>query len=128
MVDPNQIQRVHQSGMPPPPFPSMPPVQIPPGVAAPEAVEGDAQRVSGPPMPIGQPPAPAQPIGISGQPGQKMPLPSGQPPAFPSSVQAVMSMQQRNNRIAPVAKPQGLDPLTLLNERENRYGDKMLIS
>jgi len=61
---------------------------------------------------------------VMNQAGQKMPIPGapGQPPPpnFPSSVQAVMSMQQRNNRIAPVNKPQGLDPLTLLQERENR--------
>lgn len=32
-----------------------------------------------------------------------------------------MAMQQKQNRIAPVAKPQGLDPIAILNERENRY-------
>ena len=37
------------------------------------------------------------------------------------SVQALMSMQQKQNRIAPVPKPSGLDPVELLNERENRF-------
>lgn len=41
-----------------------------------------------------------------------------QPP--PPSVQAMMTMQQKQNRLAPVAKPTGLDPIELLNERENR--------
>lgn len=66
---------------------------------------------------------------VMNQAGQKMPIPGapGQPPPpnFPSSVQAVMSMQQRNNRIAPVNKPQGLDPLTLLQERENRVASRI---
>jgi len=59
---------------------------------------------------------------VSG-PGQKLYGPPGQPPVpstFPASVQAVVAAQQRNNRIAPVNKPNGLDPMALLTERENR--------
>ncbi|KAK3584043.1 hypothetical protein CHS0354_018347 [Potamilus streckersoni] len=46
-----------------------------------------------------------------------------QPP--PPSVQAMMTMQQKQNRIAPVAKPTGLDPIELLNERENRIANRI---
>ena len=48
---------------------------------------------------------------MGGHPGAGAPTPS---------VQALMTMQQKQNRIAPVAKPVGLDPIELLNERENR--------
>ena len=47
-------------------------------------------------------------------------MPSTQPPP-PPSVQVMMAMQQKQNRIAPVTKPQGLDPVELLKEREHRY-------
>jgi len=49
-------------------------------------------------------------------------------PQYPSTAQAVMSMQQRTNRIAPVAKPVGLDPMTMLQERENRFVGRDLMS
>lgn len=39
--------------------------------------------------------------------------------AHPPSSQSIM--QQKQSKIAPVAKPQGLNPIDLLNERENRY-------
>lgn len=79
--------------------------------------------------------------GASGQPGmpplqpsnQQMPVSSqeggpefdgqrdvGQPQQMPS-VQGAVALQQRNNKIAPVAKPAGLDPLILMQERENRF-------
>lgn len=93
------------------------------GPAIPEpVVDPEGQRYPG-----GQP-GTVGPQVIINQAGQKVAIPGilpGQPapPSFPSSVQAVMSMQQRNNRIAPVSKPQGLDPLALLQERENRYLD-----
>ena len=85
------------------------------GHSAGEAAESDAQRYH---------PAPGtgQQTSVSG-PGQKMYGPPGQPPVpstFPASVQAVVAAQQRNNRIAPVNKPNGLDPMSLLTERENR--------
>jgi len=70
--------------------------QPPPGVSQQPSVSGPGQKVYGPP---GHPPVPS---------------------TFPSSVQAVVAAQQRNNRIAPVNKPNGLDPMALLTERENR--------
>ncbi|ESO94903.1 hypothetical protein LOTGIDRAFT_207958 [Lottia gigantea] len=50
--------------------------------------------------------------------------PSNQPPP-PPSVQAMMALQQKQNRVAPVEKPKGLDPLELLNERENRVSARI---
>jgi hypothetical protein len=32
-----------------------------------------------------------------------------------------MMTMQKQSKIAPVAKPQGLNPIEILNERENRY-------
>lgn len=92
------------------------------GPAIPEpGVDPEGQRYPG------QPGTVVGPQVLINQAGQKVVIPGipGQPapPNFPSSVQAVMSMQQRNNRIASVSKPQGLDPLALLQERENRYLD-----
>ncbi|XP_052257298.1 probable global transcription activator SNF2L2 isoform X2 [Dreissena polymorpha] len=42
-----------------------------------------------------------------------------------TSSQAMMTMQSRQNRIAPVTKPVGLDPIELLNERENRIAARI---
>jgi len=87
-----------------------------PGHPAGDSSEPDAQRYqSGPGM--------SQQPSMAGPGGQKMYGPPGQPPVpgtFPASVQAVVAAQQRNNRIAPVNKPNGLDPMALLTERENR--------
>ncbi|XP_013786045.1 transcription activator BRG1-like isoform X1 [Limulus polyphemus] len=45
----------------------------------------------------------------------------GHPP-----VPAMMQMQQqKQNRITPVAKPQGLDPIEILKERENRLASRI---
>ena len=95
--------------------PSFPSASGGPGHSAGDAADSDAQRYPS--------------AGSMGQqtavpgPGQKMYGPPGQPPvpsSFPASVQAVVAAQQRNNRIAPVNKPNGLDPMALLTERENR--------
>jgi hypothetical protein len=114
----------------PPPFPTAPSAtgsssQVPPAPSVPaagaETNDTEGQRyTSGVPAGAGQPPA------IAGQkmivpPGQPAQLPPGAPGAAPASMQAIITAQQRNNRIAPVAKPQGLDPVSLLEERENRY-------
>ncbi|KAL8604698.1 Transcription activator BRG1 [Nucella lapillus] len=48
-----------------------------------------------------------------------------QQPQPPPSVQALMAMQQKQNRIAPVSKPTGLDPIAVLNERENRISARI---
>ena len=108
-------QRVHPAGVMP--YPGMPAQQMQqqPGPPGPEPVDGEAAQRFPAQVPPNQPPMP-------GQVGPKLPMPTGQaPPPFATSVQAVMSMQQRTNRLAPVPKPQGLDPLVLLQERENRF-------
>ena len=61
--------------------------------------------------------------GVQQQNGQQM-VPGTKPPGGPQdqtpSMQVMLSMQQKQNRVSPVEKPQGLDPITLLSERENR--------
>ena len=37
----------------------------------------------------------------------------------------MMSMQQKQNRLAPIAKPAGIDPIEILNERENRVATRI---
>ena len=99
------------------------------GSVVPPQVQGPAQTVAGKPVvPGGQVFPQSEPTGppISGMPppqGQPQTSKQGPPGAHgnaPASIQAMMSMQQKQNRIAPVGKPQGLDPVMLLNERENR--------
>ena len=95
--------------------PSFPNAQGSTGHTAADAGESDAQRYQAAPGIAQQPSISA--------PGQKMYGPPGQPPVpgtFPTSLQAVVAAQQRNNKIAPVNKPNGLDPMALLTERENR--------
>jgi len=95
--------------------PSFPNASGGPGHSAGDAADSDAQRYQ-------SAASMGQQASVPG-PGQKMYGPPGQPPVpstFPASVQAVVAAQQRNNRIAPVNKPNGLDPMALLTERENR--------
>jgi len=86
--------------------------------AADAAGESDAQHYHQSAPGVG----PQQPS-VTG-PGQKMYGPPGHAPpvpgSFPTSLQAVVATQHRNNKIAPVNKPNGLDPMALLTERENR--------
>lgn len=62
---------------------------------------------------------PPQMMTPQGQPNvqsqQRMP-----PQQPPTSIQAIVSLQQRQNRVSPVGKPTGLDPIEILNEREHR--------
>ena len=112
VLESSQMQR---GGMHPVQQPSFPNASAGSGHSAADAAESDAQRYQSAPAVGQQPSAPG--------PGQKMYGPPGQPPVpstFPASVQAVVAAQQRNNRIAPVNKPNGLDPMALLTERENR--------
>ncbi|MEQ2246095.1 hypothetical protein ILYODFUR_034670 [Ilyodon furcidens] len=71
------------------------------------------------PVPSGRPsPAPPQaPAGPSG------PVPGGSAATHPpgQQVSPMPQMQQKQNRITPIQKPQGLDPVGILQEREYRY-------
>jgi len=110
----------------------VPPVAGGPAAGA-EPNDGEAHRY---PQGLTAAGGPAQPPAASGAPvvpgqkliapaGQPAPLPPGTPGAGPVSIQAINTAQQRNNRVAPVAKPQGLDPVILLGERENRFDMKL---
>lgn len=69
-------------------------------------------------VPGGRPsPAPSQASAVSTgpMPGSSVtPQPSGQ------QVSPMLQMQQKQNRVTPVQKPQGLDPVGILQEREYR--------
>lgn len=39
----------------------------------------------------------------------------------PGQTSLIIQLQQKQNRITPIQKPQGLDPVELLQEREYRY-------
>ncbi|XP_074643538.1 SWI/SNF-related matrix-associated actin-dependent regulator of chromatin subfamily A member 2-like [Tubulanus polymorphus] len=74
-----------------------------------------------PMMPPGQrPPGPQQ-----GQPMMPQPSSGQQQPQQPQTLQAALQMQQKQNRLAPVNKPQGLDPVEILKERENRLASRI---
>uniref|UniRef100_A0A8C2AVS1 SWI/SNF related, matrix associated, actin dependent regulator of chromatin, subfamily a, member 2 n=1 Tax=Cyprinus carpio TaxID=7962 RepID=A0A8C2AVS1_CYPCA len=59
----------------------------------------------------------------SGRPSPAPPLaPTGTqpPPPGPGNPSLIIQLQQKQNRITPIQKPQGLDPVELLQEREYR--------
>lgn len=70
-------------------------------------------------------PSPAPLLGPTGtQPVPSTSLtsqPQPQPPAGPGQPSLIIQLQQKQNRITPIQKPQGLDPVELLQEREYRY-------
>jgi len=137
LPDQNQMMRgpLHQSSAPPTQHQNVPP----PGGAVPEQPDGaEGPRLAGPTPGGGataQPPAvlgrpPMMGIGQKGGPMTGI-VPTAQQfssaaPGVQSAAAAAAAMQQRTNRIAPVSKPQGLDPLTLLQERENRVAARIV--
>uniref|UniRef100_A0A8C6U3V8 SWI/SNF related, matrix associated, actin dependent regulator of chromatin, subfamily a, member 2 n=1 Tax=Neogobius melanostomus TaxID=47308 RepID=A0A8C6U3V8_9GOBI len=86
----------------------------------PEGQSGDGQNTPQKlltPAVGGRPsPAPPQAPGVPGPvPGSSMtPQPSAQ------QVSPMLQMQQKQNRVTPIQKPQGLDPVGILQEREYR--------
>ncbi|XP_033829155.1 probable global transcription activator SNF2L2 isoform X2 [Periophthalmus magnuspinnatus] len=86
----------------------------------PEGQSGDSQSTPQKhltPAAGGRPsPAPPQGPGVPGPiPGSSLtPQPSAQP------VSPMLQMQQKQNRVTPIQKPQGLDPVGILQEREYR--------
>uniref|UniRef100_A0A8C2AXV9 SWI/SNF related, matrix associated, actin dependent regulator of chromatin, subfamily a, member 2 n=1 Tax=Cyprinus carpio TaxID=7962 RepID=A0A8C2AXV9_CYPCA len=64
------------------------------------------------PAPSGRP-SPAPPTSLTSQ-------PQPQPPPGPGNPSLIIQLQQKQNRITPIQKPQGLDPVELLQEREYR--------
>uniref|UniRef100_A0A7N6AQY5 SWI/SNF related, matrix associated, actin dependent regulator of chromatin, subfamily a, member 2 n=1 Tax=Anabas testudineus TaxID=64144 RepID=A0A7N6AQY5_ANATE len=70
------------------------------------------------PTPSGRPsPAPPQ---AAAAPSGPMPGSSATPQPPGQQVSPMLQMQQKQNRITPVQKPQGLDPVGILQEREYR--------
>uniref|UniRef100_A0A671R2B5 Probable global transcription activator SNF2L2 n=1 Tax=Sinocyclocheilus anshuiensis TaxID=1608454 RepID=A0A671R2B5_9TELE len=73
------------------------------------------------PAPSGRP-SPAPPLALTGT--QPVPCTSltsqPQPPPGPGQPSLIIQLQQKQNRITPIQKPQGLDPVELLQEREYR--------
>ncbi|KAF7250501.1 putative global transcription activator SNF2L2 [Varanus komodoensis] len=93
---------------------AMAPKTWPEGQGADVNVSSTPQKLAVPP-PSGRPsPAPA-----ATQPTAVMPGPSvSQPTAGQPS--PIVQLQQKQNRISPIQKPQGLDPVEILQEREYR--------
>uniref|UniRef100_A0A9J8ABN4 SWI/SNF related BAF chromatin remodeling complex subunit ATPase 2 n=2 Tax=Cyprinus carpio TaxID=7962 RepID=A0A9J8ABN4_CYPCA len=75
------------------------------------------------PAPSGRP-SPAPPLAPTGtQPVPSTSLtsqPQPQPPPGPGNPSLIIQLQQKQNRITLIQKPQGLDPVELLQEREYR--------
>ncbi|XP_051748543.1 probable global transcription activator SNF2L2 isoform X1 [Ctenopharyngodon idella] len=75
------------------------------------------------PAPSGRP-SPAPPLAPTGTqpvPSTSLtPQPQPQPPSGPGQPSLIIQLQQKQNRITPIQKPQGLDPVELLQEREYR--------
>uniref|UniRef100_A0AAR2KAQ7 SWI/SNF related, matrix associated, actin dependent regulator of chromatin, subfamily a, member 2 n=1 Tax=Pygocentrus nattereri TaxID=42514 RepID=A0AAR2KAQ7_PYGNA len=85
------------------------PYNRPPGQGA-EAPAGPQKLPV--PAPSGRPsPAPPQ---------APTPQPQQQPQQGPGQPSLIIQLQQKQNRITPIQKPQGLDPVELLQEREYR--------
>ncbi|NXD81502.1 SMCA2 protein, partial [Halcyon senegalensis] len=82
---------------------------------APDLSVSNAQQKLPAPAPSGRPsPAPAAAQPTAAMPGPSVPQP---PPGQPSPI---VQLQQKQNRISPIQKPQGLDPVEILQEREYR--------
>ncbi|KAM9587824.1 putative global transcription activator SNF2L2 isoform 3-T9 [Morphnus guianensis] len=84
------------------------------GQAPDMSVSNVQQKLPAPP-PSGRPsPAPPATQPAATMPGPSVPQP---PPGQPSPI---VQLQQKQNRISPIQKPQGLDPVEILQEREYR--------
>ncbi|KAM8984694.1 putative global transcription activator SNF2L2 isoform 4-T6 [Ara ararauna] len=82
---------------------------------APDMSVSNAQQKLPAAPPSGRPsPAPAAAQPAAAMPGPSIPQP---PPGQPSPI---IQLQQKQNRISPIQKPQGLDPVEILQEREYR--------
>ncbi|NXO59518.1 SMCA2 protein, partial [Aramus guarauna] len=82
---------------------------------APDMNVSNVQQKLPAPPPSGRPsPAPPAAQPAASLPGPSVPQP---PPGQPSPI---VQLQQKQNRISPIQKPQGLDPVEILQEREYR--------
>lgn len=87
--------------------------------------QGSPGALTPPPMqgPMGVP-CGGMPSQAGPRPGAAAPLSRGgqAPPSVPSMMQM---QQQKQNRVTPVAKPQGIDPIEVLKEKENRLTSRI---
>merc|ERR1711992_192403 len=92
------------------------PGSMPPGGVGPPNTQAPPSQ----PIPAMGAPRPGQPMGASG------PISTGQPGAPTSGTGATAGPPGvKPNRITPIAKPVGVDPVTLLQERENRLAARV---
>ncbi|XP_007442041.3 probable global transcription activator SNF2L2, partial [Python bivittatus] len=93
---------------------AMAPKTWPEGQGADMNVSSTPQKLAVPP-PSGRPsPAPAATQPTAVMPGPSVPQPAAGQPS------PIVQLQQKQNRISPIQKPQGLDPVEILQEREYR--------
>ncbi|XP_015906861.2 probable global transcription activator SNF2L2 [Parasteatoda tepidariorum] len=98
-----------------PPQPTMPPPQPQPTTPS---------QVPPPHQPMGNTPQPTPPSNLQGPQNRPQGPTNNQNVPIP----AMMHMQQqKQNRITPVAKPQGIDPIEILKERENRLAARIAL-
>lgn len=123
---------------PGPPGHAGPPV-MPPQMPSSQPLQTHVGQTAMPPPPTQQPtqaPVPPQHPQVNMGPSQTMPMPQQGPqirqrmPANAQSVPipAMMQMQlQKQNRVTPIPKPQGIDPIEILKERENRLANRVAL-
>uniref|UniRef100_A0A8C7E699 SWI/SNF related BAF chromatin remodeling complex subunit ATPase 2 n=1 Tax=Naja naja TaxID=35670 RepID=A0A8C7E699_NAJNA len=93
---------------------AMAPKTWPEGQGVDMNVSSTPQKLAVPP-PSGRPsPAPAATQPTAVMPGPSVPQPAAGQPS------PIVQLQQKQNRISPIQKPQGLDPVEILQEREYR--------
>ncbi|GFS49739.1 hypothetical protein NPIL_418521 [Nephila pilipes] len=107
--------------MPPsqPMHPHMPQPAMPP----PQQQQAPPTQVAPPHQPINTPQAPPA-MALQGPQVRPQGPPNSQAVPLPSMMQL---QQQKQNRITPVAKPQGIDPIEILKERENRLAARVAL-
>ncbi|KAI8508957.1 Transcription activator BRG1 [Branchiostoma belcheri] len=129
---PGQFQRPQGMGSPSPMQGGMPPSGGPMQGGAPVPPPGGAVPNAGPWGPKGPMTPQQQPMKMQPPPQQRPPVPGqGSAPQQPSPgsqashVPTVMQLPPRQSRLAPMGKPQGVDPVEILNEREHRIQQRI---
>ncbi|PIK43492.1 putative transcription activator BRG1 [Apostichopus japonicus] len=112
------------SGPPGPPASGGGPTQWPPSSQSP------SQNSNIVPHPQPSPQHPPFPQQKGAQPvkaptSTAVPQPSPQYQKTQSNIPTVMMLQPKQNKLVPVEKPEGIDPITALNERENRIASRI---
>ena len=125
---PQQLQQQQQQQQQPPN-----PAQSPSGLPPTNAQPGQLQQQPQAPVAQGKSPMVPGPAGSNlapVDPSKQQAMQPARPNSQPQSPRggAPAAQQQMNkNRITTVAKPQGLDPIVILNERENRMAARIAL-